>query len=358
MPMTDTVTALLERHLAERPDDVAFLEGDRRITYREFAALCGKTAAWLVDQGVAPGDRVAVLAGEPDRVAGPPVRPGADRSVPGGASTRAIAPPRLQTVLDRSGARHARAPAQLPQDRLPRRAGRASTPARCRGARMRVAVVDCDASDALADPRSAHDRLQAFARDAGERARCARVRHRAGRASFTTSGTTKGPKLVMHSQRTIAFHSAPGGGSLRVRRARRVPARGDTVLRRIRLQQRAWPPFAAGAPVVLMDTFEAGPAVASRPAAPRHARLRQRRDVSPDARAGCRGTIRFRASGCSASPRSIPAPRNSLARPGTARVPLRRPLRLERSAGALLGAVAVGPVPAADRGRRAARGGK
>jgi fatty-acyl-CoA synthase len=41
-----TLTAFLERHLAARPEQVAFVAGDRRITYAEFDVLCRKTAAW------------------------------------------------------------------------------------------------------------------------------------------------------------------------------------------------------------------------------------------------------------------------------------------------------------------------
>src|SRR6266516_1784547 len=55
-----TLPALLDRHLAERPDAPACIDGEKRITYAEFDALCRKTAAWLAAQGVRPGDRIAV----------------------------------------------------------------------------------------------------------------------------------------------------------------------------------------------------------------------------------------------------------------------------------------------------------
>src|SRR5260370_38489264 len=55
-----TVPALLDRHLAERPDAPACIDGERPISYADFDALCRKTAAWLTAQGVRPGDRVAV----------------------------------------------------------------------------------------------------------------------------------------------------------------------------------------------------------------------------------------------------------------------------------------------------------
>src|SRR5260370_7718074 len=55
-----TVRALLDGHLAERPDAPACIDGEKHISYAEFDALCRKTAAWLTAQGVRPGDRIAV----------------------------------------------------------------------------------------------------------------------------------------------------------------------------------------------------------------------------------------------------------------------------------------------------------
>ena len=55
-----TLPALLDRHLAERPDAPAFIDGERKISYAEFDALCRKSAAWLGANGIGPGDRVAV----------------------------------------------------------------------------------------------------------------------------------------------------------------------------------------------------------------------------------------------------------------------------------------------------------
>ena len=47
-----TLPALLDGHLAERPDAPAFIDGETPISYAEFDALCRKTAAWLTAQGV------------------------------------------------------------------------------------------------------------------------------------------------------------------------------------------------------------------------------------------------------------------------------------------------------------------
>src|SRR5262249_57538162 len=55
-----TLPALLDRHLAERPEAPALIDGEARISYAEFDRLSRKTAAWLIAQGIGPGDRVAV----------------------------------------------------------------------------------------------------------------------------------------------------------------------------------------------------------------------------------------------------------------------------------------------------------
>src|SRR6185369_9528451 len=49
--------ALISRH---DPRRIAFLEGERTITFAEFDALAQQTAGWLAAQGIGRGDRVAV----------------------------------------------------------------------------------------------------------------------------------------------------------------------------------------------------------------------------------------------------------------------------------------------------------
>src|SRR5437899_7797387 len=51
---------LLARNVARRGDDIAFIDGDREITYRQFDRMVGNTAAWLDAQGIVAGDTVAV----------------------------------------------------------------------------------------------------------------------------------------------------------------------------------------------------------------------------------------------------------------------------------------------------------
>jgi fatty-acyl-CoA synthase len=56
-----TPLAFLERSATVFPDKVAIVYGDRRITYREFAAAATRLANALRASGIQPGDRVAYL---------------------------------------------------------------------------------------------------------------------------------------------------------------------------------------------------------------------------------------------------------------------------------------------------------
>jgi fatty-acyl-CoA synthase len=56
-----TPLAFLERSATVFPDKVAIVYGDRRITYREFAAAATRLANALRTSGIQPGDRVAYL---------------------------------------------------------------------------------------------------------------------------------------------------------------------------------------------------------------------------------------------------------------------------------------------------------
>jgi rifamycin polyketide synthase module 1/2/3 len=54
---------LLDRHAAERGPVTAFVDDERRITYAELARTTARLAGHLVDVGVRPGDRVAMVMG-------------------------------------------------------------------------------------------------------------------------------------------------------------------------------------------------------------------------------------------------------------------------------------------------------
>lgn len=53
-------TALLQRLVAQRPQALAFIDGERHLSLAEFDALVQRSAAWLAGRGVQPGDVVAV----------------------------------------------------------------------------------------------------------------------------------------------------------------------------------------------------------------------------------------------------------------------------------------------------------
>src|ERR1700712_2176095 len=54
---------LLDRHAAERGPVTAFADDERGVTYAELARTTARLAGHLVDAGVAPGDRVAMVMG-------------------------------------------------------------------------------------------------------------------------------------------------------------------------------------------------------------------------------------------------------------------------------------------------------
>ncbi|NEA03093.1 amino acid adenylation domain-containing protein, partial [Streptomyces sp. SID10116] len=60
-PAADTVPKLLARHLAWSSDAVAVTDGERTVTYAELDRESGRLAAYLAHEGVARGDRVAVV---------------------------------------------------------------------------------------------------------------------------------------------------------------------------------------------------------------------------------------------------------------------------------------------------------
>ena len=56
-----TPTAFLERSARVFPERTAVVDGDRRLTYREFRDRSRRLAGALAARGIAPGDRVAAL---------------------------------------------------------------------------------------------------------------------------------------------------------------------------------------------------------------------------------------------------------------------------------------------------------
>ncbi|MBN1106484.1 MAG: AMP-binding protein, partial [Deltaproteobacteria bacterium] len=57
------IPQMLEETVGKYPDRVGFIDGDRRLTFREFDGLVDRIAAGLASHGVKQGDHVAILLG-------------------------------------------------------------------------------------------------------------------------------------------------------------------------------------------------------------------------------------------------------------------------------------------------------
>jgi long-chain acyl-CoA synthetase len=61
-PRPTTVPAVLDYAAAQFPERLAYVEGDRRVTWSDLRSLSRNTAAGLIDLGLQPGDRTAICA--------------------------------------------------------------------------------------------------------------------------------------------------------------------------------------------------------------------------------------------------------------------------------------------------------
>ncbi|MDP1691130.1 MAG: AMP-binding protein [Burkholderiaceae bacterium] len=257
MAAQPTLGTLLAKNLAERPDALAFVDGERRLSYAEFDRLCAGTAAWLQGQGIGPGDRVAVwLVNRIEWLAllFALARLGATMM---SVNTR-FRTAELEHVLARSAARllviqrHFRS--------IDFDAVLAEVDGSGLSALQRIAVLDGGAN---LPPTMLGKPTVAFAPDAAGTAPAPADRSApdALMILFTTSGTTQGPKLVMHVQGAIALHAqhvakafgfdAPGSATLGA-----VPICGTFGL------VAALASLSAGAPLVMMEAFDAQRAAA------------------------------------------------------------------------------------------------
>src|SRR3954451_5493031 len=98
-----TPLALLGRSAEVFPDKTAVVHGDRRMSYREFAAEATRLARALQASGVRPGDRVAYLCPNIPEMLGPnfPAPPSGAILVP--INTR-LSPEEVQSICSLSGA--------------------------------------------------------------------------------------------------------------------------------------------------------------------------------------------------------------------------------------------------------------
>lgn len=250
-PPSLTLPALLAARVSADPHGAAFHDGPRKVTYSEFNDLYLKTVDWLEAQGIGRGDRIAVwLVNRVDWLAllfaaahiGATVVP---------VNTR-YRSEEVSHILSRSCAKMLIL--QLNFRNIDFSAILSGISGSSVPALEQIAVVDASPGDRLLGrPTILFDPHTPSASQA-------LVDPEALVILFTTSGTTKGPKLVMHPQRTLVDHALRGARTYQLAEAdscllAALPFCGVFGLNAVLAA------FAAGAPIVIMDTFDAAVAV-------------------------------------------------------------------------------------------------
>ncbi|WP_241673057.1 AMP-binding protein [Lacisediminimonas profundi] len=250
VPADGRLWTLLETRAQAAPDALAFIDGEQGVTNTGFHRLCAQAAHWLRGQGMGRGDMVAVWL--VNRVEWLALYFGAARV---GATLVSVntryRSEEVTHILKQSNAR------MLVLQPSFRKIDFAAILDGMDGAALpaleKLAVLDRDPgtpAQLLGRPVVALE-LESELADAGTDD----GDPDAPGILFTTSGTTKGPKLVMHPQRTITGHAwrcawavgldQPGAAMLTM-----LPFCGVFGL------NGALAAFAGGAPVVLLDTFD------------------------------------------------------------------------------------------------------
>ena len=255
MSYAGSLFSLYQQYLARHPNATMLVEGDQTVSYLQFDQQVRETATWLRQQGIEPGDHVAVwLVNRTEWL----VLLFALAKI--GATLVAVNTKyrahELQYIL--TNAQATTLILQLNFKKIDFAAVVKEVDARALNHLQRVIMLDADAStparlldrpviafnpkplvddhcakDAV-DPDSLADRHVAF---------------------FTTSGTTKGPKLVIHTQRTLTEHAQ------HVTSGYHFSESGNTLLAALPLcgvfgLNSVLGAIAAGIPVVLMDFFD------------------------------------------------------------------------------------------------------
>lgn len=251
MSLFSSMPELLAHHVASHPSDVAFVDGEREITYGEFDIMCRKTAVWLSAQGIGPGDKVAVWL--VNRIEWLALYFGLSHI---GATLVAVntryRSNELEYILERSQAKLLVLELNFRKIDFPAVLADVNpVAAQCL---ERVAVLNSAAADLpgsiLGKPTTAFNLA-----DLAD----GNVALTGGPDSlsilFTTSGTTSGPKLVMHPQRTVTLHSQ------RVAKSYGFEEDGACLVAALPFCgvfgfNAAFAAFSAGKPVILMDTFD------------------------------------------------------------------------------------------------------
>lgn len=256
MPELATLNALIEARLAAGASRTAFIDGDREISHAQFDALVDGAARWLASEGIGAGDRVAVWL--VNRIEWLALLFGAARL---GASVVAV-----NTRYRRAELEHILGKSRAKMLVLQLNFRKIDFPAELRGIAaeaiatlQKIAVIDADHAtpETLLGKPVVRCTLEpsgpACARRPGESPDAPLV-------LFTTSGTTRAPKLVVHPQRSVTGHS------LHVAQAFGFDAPGAVMLAALPFcgvfgLNGALAAYAGGAPVVLIDTFD-GPQAA------------------------------------------------------------------------------------------------
>ncbi len=270
MLQAGTLYSIYQTHLQRAPTDTILIEHDRAVSLEEFDRLCARTADWLAGQGIVPGDHVGVWV--VNRVEWLAILFGLARL---GATLVAVNTRyrghELQYILSNSQASmlilqlnlrkidFADVLDQVDPASLPRL--------------KKIAVIDADndtPSHLLGKPVVAFEPVFAAAANVVHTGAAAQTTAPpiadseslsasvadAPVVFFTTSGTTKGPKLVMHTQRNLSTHAG------HVAQSFGFAAPGNVLLAALPLcgvfgLNSVLAAIAAGMPVVLMDIFDA-----------------------------------------------------------------------------------------------------
>lgn len=248
-----TLSSLMNKQAAMHPDAIAFVDGGWHVTYSEFSKLCDSTAIWLRRLGVRKGDKIALWL--TNRVEWMVFLFACSRvgAVIMSVNTR-FRSNELEYVLSQSAAKFLVMQKQvrsidfelilneLDSTKFPYLqhiiylSDNGATPKKI----LNISVsafslaglqeIKGDGQEDFAEP----DNLAIL---------------------FTTSGTTKNPKFVMHTQQTIALHAqrAALGFCFNIKNAKTlgaVPFCGTFG------QVIALASFAAAAPIIVMNVFD------------------------------------------------------------------------------------------------------
>lgn len=252
-PENDTLAGLAARLAAARGAAPAFLCGGRTFSYADVDDAARRAAGWLRAQGVGAGDRVAVWL--PNGIEWLALLFGAARlgACVVAANTRFRAS-ELAYLLSKSGARML--VCQPGFRGIDFAAVLEGVDPAAAAALQSIAVVGDGAGRRILGRATTAFDLAALKPQAVDDSRPDALV-----LLFTTSGTTRGPKLVMHTQRTMVTHAR------RVGPAHGLDCPGAKLLGSLPLcgvfgMDSMLAAYTAGAPVLLMDSFDPAAAAA------------------------------------------------------------------------------------------------